>query len=125
MGDRKVVDTYRDLVVWKKAMRLSVDVYRATSGLPSDERFGLTSQMRRASSSIAANIAEGHDRGSTNDFVRFLWIANGSRVELETHLMLAGELGFLSREVVKELLATTEEIGRMLVGLRRSLDQTK
>ncbi|MDM3870846.1 four helix bundle protein [Porticoccus sp. W117] len=90
---------YQKLVVWKQAMELAFDVYQMTKLFPDEEKFGLTSQMRRASVSIASNIAEGAGRGSDKDFVRFLTIARGSANELETQAMLAIRLGFLSPEV--------------------------
>ncbi|MGD0823872.1 MAG: four helix bundle protein [Terriglobales bacterium] len=86
---------YRDLVVWEKAHRLTLAVYRNTRGFPNDERFGLTSQMRRSSASIAANLAEGCGRRSDGEMGRFIQIAMGSGAELSYHLLLAKDLGFL------------------------------
>jgi four helix bundle protein len=87
---------YRDLVVWSKAHVLTLAVYRVTVAFPSDERFGLTSQIRRASASIAANLAEGCGRRSDGEMARFIPIAMGSGAELSYHLLLARELKFLS-----------------------------
>ncbi|MGD9855981.1 MAG: four helix bundle protein [Planctomycetaceae bacterium] len=115
------IESYRDLKVWQKSIDLTVECYAATKAFPDDERYGLTSQIRRAAGSLAANIAEGHGRGSTKPFLNFLWIANGSLRELETHLIIAGRLGYLSRDDAKPLFAQMKEIGRMLIGLRRSL----
>jgi len=118
------VESYRDLKVWQKAIDVTVDSYALTKPFPADEKYGLTSQIRRAAGSIAANIAEGHGRGSTKSFLNFLWIANGSLKELETHFIIAGRLGYISREDAKPLFTQMDEIGRMLVGLRRSLQQS-
>ncbi len=85
--------SHKDLDVWKKAVPLVVDLYKLTKGFPPDERFGLTAQIRRASTSIPANIAEGWGRGSTKEYIQFLKIARGSLTELDTHLIVSGELG--------------------------------
>ena len=87
---------FRRLDVWQKAHRLTLEVYRLTKSFPLDERFGLTSQMRRCSASIAANIAEGCGRGSNAEFHRFLQMAMGSASELEYHLLLSRDLGYLA-----------------------------
>ena len=84
---------FRDLIVWQRAMDVTESVYRLTSDYPRDEQFGLTSQTRRAATSIAANIAEGHGRGTRAAYANFLRIARGSLRELETHLLLASRLG--------------------------------
>ena len=101
-------------------MRLSLDVYRDTKAFPDDERYGLTSQLRRAAVSIPSNIAEGHGRDSAGDLIRFCNIALGSLAELETQLLLARELTYLERTATDGLLQQAEEIGRMLRGLIRS-----
>jgi four helix bundle protein len=87
--DEGVVNSYRDLRVWQHAMTLAADCYRLTKDFPKEETFGMTSQIRRASASIAANIAEGHGREQTRSFIQFLRIAQGSLKELETHILLA------------------------------------
>src|SRR4051794_5130461 len=87
---------YRDLVAWQKAMDLVAEVYRASRGFPSEELYGLTNQVRRASVSIPSNIAEGEGRGTNAEFVRFLRIAYGSLREVETQLLIAERLGYLS-----------------------------
>ena len=92
---RNVVRSHEDLEVWKLAMRLTVDVYRTTAQLPSEERFGLQTQTRRAAVSVAANIAEGAARNSAADFARFLAIALGSLAELDTELRLCEDLQFV------------------------------
>ncbi|MDX1968981.1 MAG: four helix bundle protein [Planctomycetaceae bacterium] len=115
------VSSHRDLVVWQKAVELSIACYAATKGFPRDERFGLTSQLQRAAVSVAANIAEGRGRGTTNGFLNFLWIATGSLTELDTHIVIARRLDYLNEQQYRELESRVEEVGRMLTGLRRSL----
>lgn len=108
---------HENLDVWKKSVDFSVETYRLTEGFPNDERFGLTSQLRRASVSIAANIAEGAARRSSKEFLNFLSIAQGSASEIETELLIALRLGFLSEDTHKVHLARLDEIGRMITGL--------
>lgn len=102
-------------------MELVVAVYAASRCLPAEERYGLTSQMRRAAVSVAANIAEGHGRRRTNDYLRFLDIARGSLMELETHLQIAQRLGWFDPPVTGSCLSRSEGVARMLAGLSRSL----
>jgi four helix bundle protein len=116
-----VIQSYRDLGVWQKAMALSVSCYRLTKLFPKDEMYGMTSQIRRAAVSVAANIAEGHGRESTKSFIHFLQISQGSLKELETHFILASEVELARKEAVEPLLAASDELGRMLRGLIRSL----
>lgn len=113
--------SYQDLHVWQKGMDLCVSVYGLTSTFPSDEKFGLTSQLRRASSSIPANIAEGHGRGTDPDFARCLRISLGSAREVETFLILARRLDYLSENDARPLLESTDEIARMLFSLVKKL----
>jgi four helix bundle protein len=113
---------YSELLVWQKAMDLVEQIYRVTRSFPPDERFGLTSQTQRAAVSIPSNIAEGHGRKSTGAFLNHLSIASGSLMELETHVQIAVRLGFLSHEACTALLTSTDEISRMLSGLRTSLN---
>jgi four helix bundle protein len=115
------IQSYKDLGVWQKAMALSIACYRLTKTFPKDEIYGMTSQFRRASVSVAANIAEGHGRESTKSFVHFLQISQGSLKELETHLILASEVELALKETIEPLLAAGDELGRMLRGLIRSL----
>jgi four helix bundle protein len=115
------VKSYRDMIVWQKAMDLVVATYQATQKLPVSERYGLGSQMQRAAVSIPANIAEGHGREHLGDYLHHLSIANGSLMELETHLLVAERLGFLEPAAADQLLARASEVGRMLAGLIRSL----
>lgn len=112
---------YQDLIVWQKAMELSKEIYRVTRSFPNDERFGLTSQLRRASVSIPSNIAEGQGRLTTGEFKQFLGTARGSVFEVETQIQLASELDYLSAQDTQSLLERTSEVSRMLNGLIRSL----
>ncbi len=116
------VRNYQDLIVWQRAMDLVEWIYRATRPFPSEERFGLTSQLRRAVVSIPSNIAEGQGRETTRDFLRFLWIAHGSLREVETHVMIANRLEFLEDDPTNDLLARASEVGRLLNGLIARLD---
>jgi four helix bundle protein len=113
--------TYRDLIAWQRAMQLAGEVYALCRLLPPEERFELSSQMRRSARSVAANIAEGYGRGRTGEYRRFLAYANGSLLELETDLELAARTGLLPRSTVDSTLARSAEVGRILSGLRRRL----
>ena len=112
---------FRRLVVWQRAHELVLSVYTATSAFPDDERFGLTSQARRAAVSIPANIAEGCGRDTQNELRRFLYVAVGSARELDYHLLLAHDLNYLSAEAHGELLQDLDEIQRMLNALIQRL----
>jgi four helix bundle protein len=116
------VRDYRELIVWQKALDLAASVYRMTNDFPREERFGLTSQIRRSAVSIPSNIAEGQGRGATADFIRFLGMARGSLRELETQIYLAAELGFLGAEDSTHAIARTTEVCRLINGLRKSLN---
>ena len=111
---------HRDLKVWQKAMGLVTAVYKLTTSFPKNETYGLASQMQRAAVSVPSNIAEGHGLKQTQAYLRHLAIANGSLAELETQLEIAARLGYSSTEV-KVLIEMASEVGRMLAGLRRSL----
>ena len=108
---------FRKLKVWQKAHAATLAIYTATEGFPAAERYGLTSQMRRAASSIAANIAEGCGRSSDADFARFLHHAMGSASELEYFLLLATDLKHLKQALQQHLTTDTQEIKRMLAAL--------
>lgn len=112
---------FRNLDVWRKAHGLALAIYRATGSFPNDERFGLTSQLRRSSASVAANIAEGCGRGGDRDFARFLTIAMGSAGETEYHLLLAHDLGLLSDSDHTDLAAMVVDVKRMLASLIRTV----
>ena len=115
------IRTFKDLLVWQKAIDVSVEVYHLTRSFPSQERYGLTAETRKTSCSVPTNIAEGHKRGSTAEYIRFLGIAAGSAAELETQLLLAGRLGYLKGNRAETVLALHAEVERMLDSLIRSL----
>jgi four helix bundle protein len=112
---------YRELDVWNVAIELVVELYRVTAMWTSDERFGLTSQVRRAASSIPANIAEGYGRSHRGDYLRFLSIARGSLAELETHLIVAAKVGVANRDSLLTAWELTQRVGQMLSATSRSL----
>lgn len=112
---------YKELDVWRKAVALAIAAYKATAAFPDGEKFGLTAQMRRAATSVPANIAEGWGRGTTKEYIQFLLVARGSLMELETHAIIAGQLGYLSRDQLRELENQIQEVGKMLNGLIHSL----
>jgi four helix bundle protein len=113
--------SYRDLLVWSRAVELAERLYRETKGFPKEETFGLTSQIRRSGVSIAANIAEGASRNSNGEFIQFIGIAKGSLAELETLIILAGKLEFFAEEKTDAILKVCEEVSKMLSGLKKSL----
>ena len=112
---------YKDLIVWQKAMLLVRNIYLLTNKFPSDERFGLISQMRRAAVSVPSNIAEGQARHSTGEFIQFISHAEGSVAELDTQLAIAVDLGYCDDETAKPLFDLLLELRKMLNGLRRKL----
>jgi four helix bundle protein len=109
------------LEVWKKSIELAEQVYRLSAKFPAEERFGLTSQIRRAAVSVATNIAEGAEREGTREFLQFLGIASGSLAEVETFLVLAGKLDMVTLQETSPVQAQAATVGRMLNGLKRSL----
>lgn len=116
------IRSHRDLVAWQKAVELCVAIYEATKAFPSEERFGLVSQLRRAGVSVPSNIAEGYGRGSRQDYVRFLRAARGSLYEIDTQLLLSCRLGFLTEAAFQQIESQANECSRILFGLIRSLD---
>ena len=117
------VTCYRDLNVWQKAMDLVVICYRVCEQFPRTEMYGLCSQLQRAAVSVPANIAEGHGRQSTREYLHHVSISYGSLMELETHVAIAQRLGYISENSTKPLFDLTREVGRMLNGLMQSLRQ--
>ena len=113
---------YKDLKVWEKSYQLCLGVYQATKGFPKYEIYGLTSQMRRAAVSIPSNIAEGYGRKTTPEYLRFLYIAYGSTCELETQILLSGDLGYLEENNLSKVQENLREVERMLKALIRSLE---
>lgn len=120
---QSAIRSVRDLIAWQKTYELALTVMRSTGGFPVDERFGLTSQLRRAAVSVPSNIAEGFGRGSRAEYVRFLYIARGSLYELTTQLSLAADLGYLSSDNGDSLRSLADECERVLWGLIRALQR--
>ena len=117
----KKTQNYKDLVVWQKGIALAKAVYQLTAKYPSEEKFGLVAQMRRAAVSIPSNIAEGQARHTTGEFIQFMSHAEGSTAELETQIILSLELGFAVKEKTTAEFVLLDDIRRMLNGLRRKL----
>lgn len=114
---------FRQLTVWQKSYALTLDVYKHTKNFPAEERYGLTSQLRRCVVSVPANIAEGYERNHRKEYLQFLHIAKGSLGETETYLLLALDLGYVSDETYSLLEAQRAEVGRILRGLINSLTE--
>jgi four helix bundle protein len=112
---------YQKLQVWVKAMTIARETYELTKSYPTDERFGLVSQMRRAAVSVCSNIAEGSQRSSDKDFAQFISIARGSLVELETQILLSQQLHMADDEHIDRLLNSTDELGKMLNSFHATL----
>jgi four helix bundle protein len=121
MSDRPKIQNYRDLTVWQRGMDIALQVYQATKDFPPDERFGLTSQLRRAAASVPANIPEGHARSSTKDYLRYVAIAIGSLAETATFIELAGRLGYGNIDELRKVFEMTTEERRMPRALQKSL----
>jgi four helix bundle protein len=123
--NRMALRSYRELEVWQRAMDLVEAVYHLTEHFPGEEKFGLTSQIRRAAVSIPANIAEGYGRSHRGDYLRHLSIAKGSLSEMETHLTLAVRLKFVEREQALTCWELAQQVGQMLTRLNQSLRKTQ
>ncbi|HEY4414422.1 MAG TPA: four helix bundle protein [Verrucomicrobiae bacterium] len=117
--------SHRDLQVWQKGIALAKVIYKLTTLFPSEEKFGLIPQMRRAAISVPSNIAEGQARHTSGEFVLFISHAEGSLAELDTQLTLATELDFLTAVQAKPCVDSISELRRMLNGLRRAIDGQK
>jgi len=115
------IESHRDLIVWQKAMDMTVEVYRLTGHFPATETYRLTSQITRSAASVPANIAEGFSRGTTRDYAHFLAIAKGSLMETETFLMLSARLSYLTDLEASSTLSIITEISKMLTVLRIKL----
>ncbi|HAH49778.1 MAG TPA: four helix bundle protein [Balneola sp.] len=113
--------TFRDLKIWQQSMELVTEIYRATSSFPEEEKYGLTSQLRRSSVSIPSNISEGFGRNSQGDFKRFVNISMGSLFELQTQIEVARNLEFISKEIFENLYDHSREIERMMSSFIRTL----
>ena len=112
---------YRQLIAWQKGMALIKDVYKVSAAFPKEETYGLTSQIRRAAISVPSNIAEGQGRDSTREFLHHLSMAYGSLVEVETQILIAGDLKYLTDSEIESILKQSAETGRIINGLMRSL----
>ena len=117
----QATQSYKDLIVWQKAIDLAKIIYQLTKAFPAEEKFGLVSQMRRAAVSIPSNIAEGQARRTTGEFIQFISHAEGSTAELETQLILAVEFNFCAKKSGLPAYDMIDEIRRMLNALRRKL----
>ncbi len=114
-------ESFRNLTVWQRSIELTLAVYRLTSSFPDSERFGLTNQMRRASVSVASNIAEGYGRSTTGEYLQFLGHARGSNSEVETQIVISKALGFGPEEMLHRSEELCSEVGRMLGALIKSV----
>jgi four helix bundle protein len=117
-----MIESYRDLEVWQRAMELAEATYQLCELLPHQEKYGLRAQLQRSAVSIPSNLAEGHARSSTRDYLRFVSIALGSLAELETQLVLAGRIHGLPEEKLNAMLQEADQLGRKLRGLQKSLN---
>lgn len=118
---KKSIVSYKDLVVWQKALDLVEHIYRCTKKFPDSEKFGLVFQMRRAAASIPSNIAEGRSRNSRKDFTHFLYLSLGSAAELETQAEIARRLSYLEKVEYNAIMSLLEEISKMLRKMAASL----
>ena len=118
------IQSYKDLRVWQLAVDLAVASYKITAEFPSDEKYGLTAQIRRSAASVPANIAEGYGRESKGAYVQQLRVAQGSLKELETHLIVAHRVGIAREAAVQAIANQADDVGRMLRSLIRSVDAT-
>jgi four helix bundle protein len=109
---RAPIESHRDLIVWRKSLDLAVEAYRLTNSFPTHERYGLTSQIRRSSSSVPANIAEGYGRESSGAYAQQLRVAQGSLKEFETHVELAHRIGIVEEPALSTVLKNSEEVGK-------------
>jgi len=114
---------YKELQVWQKSYQSCLEIYKATREFPGEEKYGLTSQIRRSAVSVPSNIAEGYGRKTTLDYLRFLYIAYGSNCELETQLLLSGDLGYIEQGRLGSLTDDISEVERMLKALIKSLEK--
>jgi four helix bundle protein len=115
------INSYQDLIVWQKSIDLTTSIYTITTHFPKSEFYGLSSQLQRAAVSIPSNIAEGHARESSKEFLHFISISLGSLAEVETQIIISGKLGWIQESAMNDVLEKTNEIGRMLRGLQKSM----
>ena len=120
--DKTMLKSFKELKLWQKAYQLCLEIYKNTKRFPTEEKYGLSSQMRRAAISVPSNIAEGYGRKTIPDYVRCLYIAYGSTCELETQILLSGDLKFLTEDTQSSLVERIKEVERMLMALIKSLE---
>ena len=114
-------ESFHDLIVWQRAIQMSVSIYKLTEGFPKEELYGLTSQIRRAGVSVPSNIAEGYGRRSTGEYKQFLGMARGSNMEVQTQLVISRELGYGNPVTLKHTEGLSHEVGKMLVAIMNKL----
>lgn len=119
----ETIRSYRDLLVWQRAMDLVTSVYELTSKFPDQEKFGLVSQLRRAAVSIPSNVAEGYGRGRPQEYLRFLKISRGSLCEVETQLLLSQRLGYVNQQKGGSLQEQIDAVAKVLSGLIGSMER--
>lgn len=117
-----MLKNYKELKVWQKSYQVGLEIYRITKGFPNEEKYGLTSQIRRAAVSVPSNIAEGYGRKTTPEYIQALYVAYGSNCELETQTLLSGDLGYIKNDEMKKIQMDIEEVERMLKALIKSLE---
>ena len=120
MGEK--LKSYKDLKVWQRSYQLCLEIYKITKGFPDEEKYGLTSQLRRVAVSVPSNISEGYGRKTTPEYIQFLYIAYGSVCEIETQILLSGDLGYISNGRLEMLNEGIREVERILKALIRSLE---
>ena len=113
--------SFKDLIVWQKGYRLTLEIYKVTAEFPKHEQYGLSAQMRRASVSVVSNISEGYARKGRAEYIHFLSMAYASLSELETQLLLSKDLGYMEENQIKGLLSLKDEVGGMLFSMRQKL----
>jgi four helix bundle protein len=113
---------YKELKVWQRSYQLCLEIYKITKGFPDEEKYGLTSQLRRAAVSVPSNISEGYGRKTTPEYIQFLYIAYGSICEIETQILLSGDLGYIEAVKLEMLNEGIKEVERMLKALIKSLE---
>jgi len=118
-----MLKNYKELKVWQKSYDLCLEIYKITKRFPNGERYGLTSQIRRAAVSVPSNITEGYGRKTTPEYIRFLYIAYGSNCEMETQILLSGDLGYIDTGKLEILQEGIGEVERMLKALIKSLER--
>lgn len=116
------INSYKELVLWQRAVELTVEIYQVIRKLPKEEMYALASQMRRAAVSIPSNIAEGHGRNTTKEFIQFLYIARGSKSELETQLEICKKLEYLKNADIKKSCDLADEVGKIINSMIKKLN---